>query len=491
MNDLTVFLPGSGKENISTLRQSLDHSTAKWNLILLCPEKPSGDFPDFEWLPAGNLFSADSVKKIAAKSSGRYTMIFITDQEIQTGIQTVKRFLSVAEDTKAGMIYSDYYESRGNASEAHPTIDYQTGSVRDDFDFGPVLFFRTDLLKTAAAAIDPEYKFAGLYLLRLLISEKSLPMRIPEFLYTVRRQDFRASGEKQFDYVNPRNREVQIEMESAFTVHLKNIGAYLKPDNQPVNIDDGEFEFTASVIIPVKNRAKTINGAINSALSQKTDFPFNVIVVDNHSGDGTTLIIESAAKDDGRVIHLIPESTGLLIGGCWNEAVHHEKCGRFAVQLDSDDLYKNENTLQKIVDKFREEKCGMVIASYQLTDFDLNEIPPGLIDHREWTPENGRNNALRINGLGAPRAFFTPLLRQTGIPNVSYGEDYYLGLRFSRNFGIGRIFDSVYLCRRWSGNSDAALDIKKLNENNFYKDKLRTFEIAARQWKNRTTTEDS
>jgi len=320
--------------------------------------------------------------------------------------------------------------------------------------------------------------------MRLKISQRYPIKKIPEFLYTVIENDTRNSDEKQFDYVNPSNRSIQIEMEIAATDHLKQINAFLKPNFEELNLDENIFDVEASVIIPVKNRATTVNHAVESALKQRTDFPFNIIVVDNHSTDGTTELLKSLIGKYKKIIHIIPERTDLLIGGCWSEAVHNPACGKFSVQLDSDDLYKDEYTLQTIVDTFRKEKCAMVIGSYILTDFNLNEIPPGLIDHSEWTSENGHNNALRINGLGAPRAFYTPLLRKLNIPNVSYGEDYYLGITISRNFKIGRIFKPIYLCRRWTGNTDTVLDIYKINVNNTYKDNLRTNEILLRQKKN-------
>ena len=249
-----------------------------------------------------------------------------------------------------------------------------------------------------------------------------------------------------------------------------------------IDFDEQEFDVEASVVIPVFNRAKTIKDAVESALSQKASFPYNVIVVDNHSTDGTGDILahlSKSHKDKLRVI--VPNRRDLGIGGCWNEAINSEYCGRFAVQLDSDDLYSSPKTLQTVVDAFHEQKAAMVIGSYRMCDFELNTLPPGLIDHKEWTDDNGPNNALRINGLGAPRAFFTPLLRQVQFPNTSYGEDYALGLLFSRHYRIGRIFSELYLCRRWGGNSDAALSVEKINANNLYKDRLRTMELYARQ----------
>jgi hypothetical protein len=348
-----------------------------------------------------------------------------------------------------------------------------------------VLLFDAAAARTADAEIaGPDYKYAGLYALRLAVSRRAQVLRVAEFLYSKIEIDMRRSGEKQFDYVDPRNRAVQVEMETVATDHLKRIGAYLRPSFKPVSFDDGHFEHEASVIIPVKNRERTVADAVGSVLKQQAAFAFNVIIVDNHSTDGTTKILSDYAARDERVIHVIPERTDLGIGGCWNEGIHHLQCGRFAIQLDSDDLYKDETTIQKIVDCFRKEKCAMVIGSYLMTNFDLKEIPPGLIDHKEWTPDNGRNNALRINGLGAPRAFYTPIIRKLNFPNVSYGEDYAVALEMSREYQIGRIFEPVYLCRRWEGNTDADIDIAKQNAFNGYKDSIRTWEILARQRKN-------
>jgi hypothetical protein len=384
------------------------------------------------------------------------------------------------------LVYSDYFDCIDNKLHPHPVIDYQEGSLRDDFEFGPVLFFNSTVLVEAISQIKESCDFAGLYQLRLATSRIALPRRIPEMLYSVLPVDTRISGKKMFDYVDPKNRKVQVEMEQVVTQHLKDIGGFLEPDFDSMDFDSGEFEVEASVIIPVKNREKTISDAIKSVMSQKTSFVFNLLIIDNHSTDRTTEIIREFSSDFPNLVHIIPDRQDLWIGGCWNVGVHHPKCGKFAVQLDSDDLYSSDLTLQRIVDAFYEQQCGMLIGSYQMTNFKLEEIPPGVIDHKEWTPDNGRNNALRINGLGAPRAFYTPLLRQLNIPNVSYGEDYAVGLAISRKYQIGRIYDPIYLCRRWEENSDASLSIEAQNRHNIYKDRLRTIELAARIKQNRS-----
>ena len=358
-------------------------------------------------------------------------------------------------------------------------IAYQPGSLRDDFNFGSVLIYNSEALKDAASRMDTTYHFAGMYDLRLKVSQLASLVHINEYLYSEVEQDNRKSGEKIFDYVDPKNRAVQVEMEAACTQHLKEIGGYLTPEFKQIEFNAGYFEYEASVIIPVRNRIRTIEDAIKSVLSQKTNFNFNLIVIDNYSTDGTTEAIDKFASDS-RLIHLIPERKDLGIGGCWNAGVHHPSCGKFAVQLDSDDVYSDENTLQKMVDAFYEQNCAMVVGTYMMTDFDMNMIAPGIIDHKEWTPENGRNNALRINGLGAPRAFYTPELREIKVPNTSYGEDYALGLNFSRQYQIGRVYDVVYMCRRWDDNSDASLDVVKMNGHNTYKDRIRTWELQAR-----------
>ena len=425
------------------------------------------------------VFKSETIRRIAAESNADYALVYTKTTTLELGYMALERLLQIAQDTEAGLVYVDHYQVKGGELVKAPVIDYQKGSLRDDFDFGSVLFFDAAALKESVQRMTETYQHAGLYDLRLKLSQRYALVHANEYLYSEVEEDNRKSGEKQFDYVDPRNRDRQIEMEKACTQHLKEIGGYLEPHFEDIDFNQGEFEVEASVIIPVRNRAATIGAAIESVLKQQTKFKFNLIVIDNHSTDGTTEAID-AFKADGRVVHLVPERNDLGIGGCWNYGVNSAHCGKFAVQLDSDDLYKDEHTLQTIVDAFYEQKCAMVIGSYMMTDFDLNELPPGVIDHKEWTPDNGRNNALRINGLGAPRAFYTPVLRSIGLPNTSYGEDYAMGLNISRHYQIGRIYDVLYLCRRWGGNSDAALSIEKVNANNLYKDRIRTWELEAR-----------
>lgn len=448
----------------------------------------SADFAAHHQVPEGCTFvitdrleSSNTIVSIAENTDADYVMICTRHTTIGWGNNTLERFLRVADDTDAVMVYADHYKMVEGKMEKHPVIDYQSGSLRDDFDFGSLWCIKAQALADYIAHPDrEEYQFAALYDLRLYLSRVGEIFHLNEFLYSEAELDTRKSGEKQFDYVNPRNREVQIEMEKACTQHLGKVGAlidttfYRQPD-----FGEQDFEYEASVIIPVFNREKTVTDAVKSALGQKASFKFNVIVVNNHSTDRTGEILDELKVDN--LIQIVPERTDLGIGGCWNEAINSSFCGKFAVQLDSDDLYSSPKTLQKIVDAFYKQKAAMIIGSYRMCDFDLNTLPPGLIDHKEWTDENGCNNALRINGLGAPRAFFTPLVRQIQFPNTSYGEDYALGLAFSRRYRIGRIYDELYLCRRWGGNSDAALSVEKVNANNLYKDRLRTMELKARQ----------
>lgn len=434
-----------------------------------------------EWLVVEQLLSTAAMKTIAMTAEAPYVLLGLKTSPLTLGLYALGRWTKAATDTGAAMVYADHYSIEGDAVVKHPVIDYQTGSLRDDFDFGSLLMIKTDLLQAfAQQPQQKEYRYAGFYDLRLYLSRQGQLFHLNEYLYTEHEHDLRASGEKQFDYVNPRNREVQVEMEQAVTVHLAEVGGLVDTSRyHSIDFDEEEFEVEASVVIPVFNRERTICDAVDSALSQKAPFKYNVIVVDNHSTDRTTELLE--AYDDPRLVHIIPDRTDLGIGGCWNVAVNDPRCGRFAVQLDSDDLYSSPRTLQQVVDAFRKQNAAMVIGSYRMCDFDLNTLPPGLIDHREWTDDNGPNNALRINGLGAPRAFFTPLVRRIQFPNTSYGEDYALGLAFSRQYRIGRIYNELYLCRRWGGNSDAALSIDRVNANNLYKDRLRTMELSARQ----------
>ena len=506
---IDLFLPCEDLEIAQAALSELHDNKTVQHINLLV----SADFAAHHQVPDGCTFvvidrleSSNTVSSIAENADADYVMICTKTTPISWGLYALERFLRTVDDTGAVMVYADHYSmvkdenAQGQESQVaqtkgklvkHPVIDYQQGSLRDDFDFGSLWLIKSQYLYDYMAQQDrAEYQFAGLYDLRLYLSRVGEIFHLNEFLYTEDELDTRKSGEKQFDYVNPRNREVQIEMEKACTQHLEKVGALVDTNfyRQP-DFDEQEFEYEASVVIPVFNREKTIADAVKSALSQKTNFKFNVIVVNNHSTDSTGEILSEIAREmetkndkmAGRLIQIVPDRNDLGIGGCWNVAINSDHCGKFAVQLDSDDLYSSPKTLQKIVDAFHKQKAAMMIGSYRMCDFDLNTLPPGLIDHKEWTDENGCNNALRINGLGAPRAFFTPLVRQIQFPNTSYGEDYALGLAFSRRYRIGRIYDELYLCRRWGGNSDAALSIDKVNANNLYKDRLRTMELKARQ----------
>ncbi len=474
MKNIDCFIAFTGMKETREMVSVLKSSTLVSNVFVVSMDET--EIPGSEALVVKHPLSTETMRLFAQKSLADYCLLALRSTPLEMGQFAMERMVLVAENTGATMVYSDYRELKNGQETAHPVIDCQKGSLRDDFNFGPVQFYRTDVLKSFS---EEDFQFAGYYALRLHASRMGDLIRIPEFLFTMVETDIRKSGEKQFDYVSASAREKQLEMEKACTNHLKKTGAFLSAPFKEIDFSELDFSIEASVIIPVRNRLKTIKDAVDSVLMQKTDFWFNLIVVDNYSSDGTTEILQKYASE-GKLIHLIPERKDLGIGGCWNEGIFHEKCGRFAVQLDSDDLYASENTLQTIVNKFYEEKCAMVIGSYQMTNFALEEIPPGLIDHKEWTPENGPNNALRINGLGAPRAFYTPVLRDIKVPNVSYGEDYAVGLAISRTYKIGRIYEPVYLCRRWEDNTDASLDIGKQNVHNFYKDRIRTIELMAR-----------
>ena len=489
---IDCFMPCRDISGIEETLQTLQQSKTIQHINLLTDADPaaidtrSGCAAGCNVIATGNIASTQTLLDIDAHTDADFVLLNLKATPVSLGMHALERLLRVATDSGAGMVYADSYTCKEGKTERHPNIDYQKGSIRDDFDFGQLILIRSSLLHAYAAQPTlATYQWAALYDLRLYISRNAEILHINEYLYTQIETDLRKSGERQFDYVNPRNRDVQAEMELAATRHLEKTGAtvdtshYAKPD-----FSEQDFEYEASVVIPVYNREKTIADAVGSALSQKTTFKYNVIVVDNHSTDGTTDILSRMAAADRRLIHITPARTDLGIGGCWNAAIDDVRCGRFAVQLDSDDLYSSPKTLQRIVDEFHRQGAAMIIGSYRMCNFQLETLPPGLIDHREWTDQNGPNNALRINGLGAPRAFFTPIVRQIKFPNTSYGEDYALGLAFSRKYRIGRIFDELYLCRRWDGNSDAALSIERQNANNLYKDRLRTLEISARQQMN-------
>lgn len=469
MIKINCFLPFTSKSQVEKSIKSLQESALVNKIITLDALKEP-------------MAKTTTIRKIASKSDCNYTLIYTKQTTLDMGYMALERMVEVAQSTGAVMVYADHYSFMNGERKKYPVIDYQFGSLRNDFNFGSVLLYKTSALKSAVKKMKINYKFSALYDLRLKVSQLGKFVHINEYLYSEIEEDTRKTGEKLFDYVDPRNRMVQVEMEKCCTEHLKDIGGYLEPKFPKVSFGSKKFEYEASVIIPVLNRVKTIRDAVESALSQKTNFKFNVIVVENgprcHSWDGTTEVLKSIK--DKKLIHIIPKRKDIGVGGAWNMALNHPKCGKFAVQLDSDDIYSDENTLQKMVNAFYEQNCAMVIGSYMLTDIKLKQLPPGKVDHREWTPDNGRNNALRINGLGAPRAFFTPVVKKIMFPNVNYGEDYAVGLAISRNYQIGRIYDVLYFCRRHDENSDAQLSVEKENENNTYKDRIRTWELEAR-----------
>lgn len=481
---INCFIPFANAAQAEKTVQGLQSSSLIKKIYLLTTETMAPPLPGCEILTVSALNSSATMRVVATHSDADYTLLYTKYTTLSPGMFAFERMIHIAEDSNAGMVYADHYQVTEGVQKSAPVIDYQPGSLRDDFNFGSVLLYKASALKEAVSRMKADYQFAGLYDLRLKLSQKETLVHINEYLYSEVENDTRKSGEKIFDYVDPKNRGLQIEMEQACTEHLKEIGGYLAPEFKKIEFAAGNFKYEASVIIPVRNRIRTIKDAIRSVLNQKTDFKFNLIIIDNHSTDGTTEAIREFTSDE-RLIHIVPERNDLGIGGCWNLGVHHEKCGKFAVQLDSDDVYKDEKTLTTMVRAFYEQNCAMVVGTYMMTDFNMNMIAPGIIDHKEWTPENGRNNALRINGLGAPRAFYTPVLREIKVSNTSYGEDYALGLNFSRQYQIGRVYDVVYLCRRWDDNSDAALDIVKMNGHNLYKDRIRTWELQARIAMNR------
>ena len=479
--NIDCFIPYLNPEQAQATVSSLKESKEVNHIFLLCTAESSPEeIEGCERLDIPSLYTYEAAQAIAQKAKAPYTLVYFKEQPVTFTYLALERFVNNAADAQAYLTYADHWSIEGGETKPAPCIDYQMGSLRDDFDFGSVLLYQTDQLKQffllTADSFITELKHAIWYAIRLEMSDHIF--HIQEKIYTEQELDLRKSGEKQFDYVDPRNRQVQIEMEKACTEHLKVIGAYLEPVFKEPDLSVGDFEYEASVVIPCRNRVGTIGDAIRSALGQKTDFKYNVIVVDDNSTDGTVDVIRSF--NDPRLIYIAQDKSYHAIGGNWNAALHHPSCGRFALQLDSDDMYSGPDTVSKFVAAFREQNCAMVIGSYCITDFNLNPLPPGIIDHKEWTPDNGRNNALRINGLGAPRGFWTPLARSINFPTTKYGEDYAVALRISRDYRIGRIWDVLYNCRRWDGNSDAALSVEKTNANNLYKDRIRTWEVEAR-----------
>ena len=480
MKRINCFIPFKSRAQVaSTVEGLLKEEVVKDIYLLKTPDAEDNDFEGCKVLSVPSVQSTEAVRQISDHSGADFSLIYTKFTSLSFGYLALERMIEVADDTGAAMTYSDHFNEADGKRAFVPVIDYQAGALRDDFDFGSVLLYKGVSLKEAASRMVSDYEFAGLYDLRLKVSQKGVLEHISEYLYYEIETDNRKSGEKLFDYVNPKNRAVQIEMEAVCTEHLKAIGAFLSPVFKEIEFSDAPFEYEASVVIPCMNRVRTINDAITSALSQKTSFKYNVIVVDDNSDDGTLDIIKKHLSDP-KLVYIAQDKSFHGIGGNWNAALHHPKCGKFALQLDSDDVYSDENTVQKFVDAFYAQNCAMVVGTYRITDFDLNTIPPGVIDHKEWTVDNGRNNALRVNGLGAPRGFYTPLLRELNFPTTKYGEDYAVGLRVSREYHIGRIYDVMYDCRRWDSNSDASLDVVSVNANNYYKDKIRTWELKAR-----------
>ena len=484
--NITCFLPYGNSDDLASTVKELRTCPLIGDIFVVHPDDDGVTLPDgCNLLSVGILQQTKTWKTIVSQINTAYVLVYTQPMALKLGFYAIERMLQVIDSADAGMLYADRYKIKDGVQQPFPVNDYQEGSLRDDFDFGSLTLYRASALIEAVNEMDTDYQAAALYDLRLKITKRKALFHLPEFLYTESEIDARKSGEKLFDYVNPKNRQVQIEMEAVCTRYLKDTGVWLEPVFSTVEFSTEDFPVEASVIIPVRNREKTVEDAIRSVLLQKTDFQFNLIVVDNHSTDRTTEIIRTIASNDPRLVHIIPERGDLGIGGCWNVAVMSPQCGKFAIQLDSDDLYIDENTVQTVVNAFYEQNCAMVVGTYKMVNFKLEEIPPGIIDHKEWTPDNGRNNALRINGLGAPRAFYTPVYREIKIPNTSYGEDYAMGLAISRNYQIGRIYHPLYLCRRWDENSDASLDINKLNAHNKYKDCIRTIELIARKNKNK------
>lgn len=487
MKTLSVALPCVDQDASKQLAHALLEHPCVNRVLLLSTADHIATGTRAQALHVTSFFAGTAMQHLLAAWTEDYLLLMLPGGVVELGPHTLERFLQVAEDTGAGLLYSDFRELHEADVVDHPLIDYQPGSIRDTFDFGSMVLLARHAVDHALRQHGPiaaALRWGGLYDLRLKLSCSSSIMRLPEPLYTRTALDRRSSGERVFDYVDPRQRDYQIEMEQIASAHLQRLGAYLEPRFAAVPPSHSAFPVHASVVIPVRNRVETITDAVRSALEQRAAFPFNVIVVDNHSTDGTTATLAALTAADARLVHLIPARADLGIGGCWNEALYVPQCGRYAVQLDSDDLYADAHTLARVVAKLAEGPYAMVIGAYTTVDFELRELPPGVIDHREWTPENGRNNALRINGLGAPRAFDVSVLRGVGLPNVSYGEDYAVALQLSRDYEIGRIYESLYLCRRWGGNTDSALPLQTMQRYDTYKDCLRTVEILARQQHN-------
>ena len=485
MNMIDCFIPFRDVLQVSRTIEGLKKEEIVGKIFLLrLPEAAGKSIQGCEAIDVKSINCTDAVMKMSAAASAEYSLIYTKFTDLSFGRFALERIVAIGDDSSAAMLYADHFNELGGQRKNAPVIDYQMGALRDNFDFGSVLVYRTSALKEAASRMNVAYSFAGLYDLRLKVSQKGSLVHINEYLYYETETDTRKSGEKIFDYVDPKNRDVQIEMEKACTQHLKDIGGYLEPHFKHIELSDAPFEYEASVVIPCKNRVRTIGDAIKSALAQKTSFKYNVFVVDDNSTDGSVDVIKKYLGNE-KLFYIAQDKTWHGIGGNWNAAIHHPHCGKFALQLDSDDMYSCQDAVQRFVDAFYEQNCAMVVGTYRMTNFDLETIPPGIIDHKEWTPDNGRNNALRINGLGAPRGFYVPLLRRINFPTTKYGEDYAVGLRISREYQIGRIYDVIYDCRRWEDNSDASLDIEKENANNLYKDRIRTWELQARISMNR------
>lgn len=479
--DCFVLAAGNVADTVSGLKAC----PAVSSVTLVETAQSHADVPGCSKLSVDSMQSSAAVKAIADAAKAPLTLLYTKPDVLQLGYQALERVSLIAADCGAGMLYADHYHLKGGVRAKAPVIDYQMGSLRDDFDFGSVLVFSTAALKESASRMTADYKAAGLYDLRLKLSQKYAVEHINEYLYTDVERDTRSSGQKIYDYCDPCNNAVQLEMEAACTDHLKQIGAYLAPtDFRDVDFDSEAFDVEATVVIPVLNRVRVIRDAIKSVLGQQADFKFNLIVVDNHSTDGTSEAIDEFSADP-RLIHIIPERTDLGIGGCWNLAANDPRCGKFIIGLDSDDIYATPATLRTMVEQFYRENAAMVCGTYKMVDVKLNEIPPGIIDHHEWTPDNGRNNALHVNGFGGPRAFYTPIYRALQLPDTCYGEDYAMGLMVCRNYRVGRVYDVMTLARRWDDNTDANLDINKENANNLYKDRIRTWEVKARIQKNK------